>query len=79
MLLHRKDQHARVEHHAVEADEPDAQAVDAVDGGDDLVAERIDHHVVQAPVDRLRRVEQRRSDAARRALHDVAVGALERV
>ena len=68
-----------VQRDAIEPDEADAQAVDAVDRRDDLVAERVDHRVVQAPVDRLRGVEQRRRHAARGALDDVAVRGLERV
>ena len=69
----------RVERDAVEADQADAQAVDAIDGRDDLVAERVDHRIVQSPVDGLGGIEQCRRDAARRPLDDVAMRGLQRV
>src|SRR5205823_6047941 len=79
MLFHRGSQHLFVEDNAVQANEPDSQAVDTIDARNDLIAERVDHPVVQSPVDRLRTVEQRRRDAAASLPDDVAVRRLELV
>ena len=79
MFLHRRWQHFGVERHALELDQPDAQAVHAVDGRDDLVAQRIDDRIVQTPVDGLRCVEQRGRHAARGPPDDVAMRRFERI
>ena len=45
VLFHRGTEHVFVEHHAIQTDQTDAEAVDAIEARDDLVAERVDHRL----------------------------------
>ena len=58
VLLHRRNQDGRRDDTLLQFDQAHAQAVDAVNVRHDLIAQRVHHAVVQAPVQRLGVVQQ---------------------